>query len=401
MIINNKRELSYITHIDEIRPLEGYDRVEYARVGGWWVVVRKGQFKVGDLAIYIEVDSRVPAIEPFEFLEKRGYKVKTQKMCKVISQGLLMSLDDFNWSFDKNTKEIKVNDKIILHEGDPVTDILGITYYVAEDNKRKNDPDKYKAMMQRKPSIFKRKWAKWLMRYEFGRKIMFAFFGKKKDNPNKFPTKFIGLGKTDEERIECLPQYLGIKNTEWVVSEKIDGTSTTFILDRVRKNKFEFYICSRNLRISSSEQETYHGSNVYFEIAQKYDVERKLTDWLIKNPEYDWIAIQGETYGLVQGNPYKMAKNDFAAFNIVDSKNGRVDYNTIIQRCYDLNIPTVPYLYMINELPATIEEMKEMAEGASKINPNVLREGLVYRNPKNMTQSFKNVSNTYLLKHQG
>ena len=39
---NNERELCYVVKVEEIRPLEGYDRVEYARIGaGWWVVVRK------------------------------------------------------------------------------------------------------------------------------------------------------------------------------------------------------------------------------------------------------------------------------------------------------------------------------------------------------------------------
>lgn len=54
-MVNNKgvRELAYVVRIQEIKPIEGYDRVEYARVeAGWWIVVRKDQFKVGDLAIY-------------------------------------------------------------------------------------------------------------------------------------------------------------------------------------------------------------------------------------------------------------------------------------------------------------------------------------------------------------
>ena len=99
------RELAYVVTIDEIRPIEGYDRVEHARVGGWWVIVRKDQFKVGDLAIYIEVDSKVPEKEPFMFLDKRNFKVKTLKMCKVISQGLLMSAEDFGWTVENQNDE--------------------------------------------------------------------------------------------------------------------------------------------------------------------------------------------------------------------------------------------------------------------------------------------------------
>ena len=75
---DGQRELAYIVSIDEIKPIPNYDRVEHARVGGWWVIVKKDQFKVGDLAIYIEVDSKVPEEEPFLFLESKKYRVKTQ-----------------------------------------------------------------------------------------------------------------------------------------------------------------------------------------------------------------------------------------------------------------------------------------------------------------------------------
>ena len=37
MIINGKRALAYITKIDDISELPGYDRVEYARVWGWGI----------------------------------------------------------------------------------------------------------------------------------------------------------------------------------------------------------------------------------------------------------------------------------------------------------------------------------------------------------------------------
>ena len=95
---NNERELAYVVIIDAITPIEGYDRVELAHVGGWTIVVGKGEFKAGDPAIYFEIDSKLPEVEPFtnmEFLAKKHYKIKTQKMCKSISQGLLMSAVNF------------------------------------------------------------------------------------------------------------------------------------------------------------------------------------------------------------------------------------------------------------------------------------------------------------------
>ena len=97
-MLNDKmeRELAYVVKIDAIQPIEGADKVELAIVGGWRVMVRKDQFKPGDLAIYFEIDSKVPAKPEFEFLAAKHYKVKTQKYFKgtVISQGLLMAAED-------------------------------------------------------------------------------------------------------------------------------------------------------------------------------------------------------------------------------------------------------------------------------------------------------------------
>ena len=62
---NGIRELAYVVIIDNITPIEGYDRVELAHVGGWTIVVGKGEFKCGDPAIYFEIDSKLPEVEPF------------------------------------------------------------------------------------------------------------------------------------------------------------------------------------------------------------------------------------------------------------------------------------------------------------------------------------------------
>lgn len=190
MLVNGERALAYPVIVEEIKPIPNYDRVEHARVGGWWIIVQKNQFNVGDKALYIETDSLVPSNdERFAFLEKKHYKVKTIKMCKVYSQGLLMPIDVF--------PEIKDKD---VHED--VTKILGIKYYVAEDNDRKaksNPNAKYNNMCLRNSKLAKKKWWKWLMKRTWGRKLLFVFFGRKKDNPKKWP---VWIKKTDEDR--CL-----------------------------------------------------------------------------------------------------------------------------------------------------------------------------------------------------
>ena len=287
---NGERALAYITTLEEIKPLEGYDKVQYGRVGGWWCIIAKEDgMQVGDKVVYFEVDSRVPASdERFAFLEKRHYKIKTQKMCKVLSQGLIMPLTSFPELSEKDV-------------GTDVTTQLNVVYAEAEDNTRKNcNPNaKYDSMKARHKKLFRNPWARWLMQRKWGRKIMFFFFGKKRDTPRAFPSF---IQKTDEERIENMPWRLG-SDKNWLMTEKLDGTSCTYAMRRKRWNRFEFYVCSRNIRQQDETQATYHGHNIYWELAFKYNIEKHLKDYLRQCPFLEWVCIQGEGVGSIQGNP--------------------------------------------------------------------------------------------------
>lgn len=331
-----ERELCYITLIDAIEPIEGYDRVELAHVGGWTVVVGKGEFKAGDPAIYFEIDSKLPEVEPFinmEFLAKKKYKVKTQKMCRRISQGLLMSAANFGWSIghmmDQNyTPFIIEDDQKATHyindESRFLTKQLGVTYAVAEDNTRKaNSIDKYKKMAQRHGKLFSKQPFRWLMKRTWGKKLLFVFFGKKKDKKSEWPS---WVAKTDEERIENLPHLFSDKS-EWIATEKIDGTSTTFTLKRGNgfNKKDEFYICSRNVVFDKPDKACFYDTNVYTKMAEKYDIYNKMKNLLDNHfTDCDWITIQGETYGAgIQKRDYHMSDHNFMAFNFITSKEGR------------------------------------------------------------------------------
>lgn len=389
MIINGRRALAYVVTIDEIKPIEGYDRVEYARTNGWWVIIGKNDnLQVGDKCVYFEVDSKVNAEdERFAFLEKRNYKIKTQKMCKVISQGLLMPLSVFPEISDADVNT-------------DVTETLKVAYAVEEDNARKGkvDPDaKYKSMAARHQKIFKQKWARWLMRRSWGKKLMFMFFGKKNDSPRTFPTHFPFVHKTDEERCENIPWVLGYERP-LIVTEKLDGTSSTYILERKKQHKYEFYVLSRNVRQADEKQECYHDHNIYWDMAFKYDIERHLKEYLENNPDCPYVCIQGESVGSVQGNPLKLPEDDLYCFNFIDGRTGRTDSLTgknIVEQWEMKWVPILDEYYMV---PNDMEEFKQFATAKSVVNPNVLREGIVLRDPTN-DFSFKNVSREYLLKH--
>lgn len=95
---NKERALAHVEKIEWIKPIEGADNIELIGVLGWVCVAKKGEFQTGDLAVYIEIDSKCPENdERFEFLANKKYKVKTMKLgkFKVISQGLALPLSLF------------------------------------------------------------------------------------------------------------------------------------------------------------------------------------------------------------------------------------------------------------------------------------------------------------------
>ena len=405
------RELAYVVAIDEIRPIPNYDRVEHARVGGWWVIVKKDQFKVGDLAIYIEVDAKVPEKEPFMFLEPKHFKVKTLKMCKVISQGLLMHPNDFGWNLGKadgvDNGSIIIAGSKTFKLGDFVTEFLKITYADAEDNKRKApSADKYKKMAQRHGKLFAKQPFRWLMKRTWGKKLLFLFFGKKRDNAKTWPVgKFPGVSKTDQERAENMTWVLNDK-TPFIVTQKCDGSSGTYILEKKGRNKFEFYVCSRNVRMASKDQECFYGShNYYWEVAEKYNIEEKMKEYLNSSEELKWVCWQGEICAPnIQKNPHKLSETHFYCFHWTDNLNGRMNIVAAADAWSHFGMEVVPIVDVNYIMPDNFEEFKLSADGfydatvceGAKDCP---REGYVYYKVTDPTFSFKNVSREYLINH--
>lgn len=394
---DGQRELCYVVRIDDIKPIEGKDRVECAVVGGWTVMVRKEQFKPGDLGIYFEIDSKVPATEPFEFLAKKKYKIKTQKYGNFYSQGLLMSAEDFggeSYINEDGTTYLRINNES-YKEGDFLTEKLGVTYSVVEDNSRKRKSvDKYQKMAQRMGKKFSKQPYKWLMKRTWGKKLLFMLYGRKADS-RKWPE---WVTKTDEERVENMTWILNDKNP-WIATEKIDGTSTTFTMRRLKRNKFEFLVCSRNVVFDKPDKQCYYDTNVYLEMAEKYNIETNMKDMFDFHPEWEWVTIQGETYGAgIQKNTYDLDHHNFAAFNLVTSDKGRwnsVEMKRFLEQGY--SIPCVPIIDFGYILPDTIEELREFSHNEMSTINGKIKEGIVFRS-EDATKSFKCVDPEYLIK---
>ena len=403
-MLNNKgqRELAYIAQVTDITPIEGADKVELAHVNGWTVMVRKGQFKIGDPCVYFEIDSKVPETEVFEFLSKYKYKVKTQRFIKgkVLSQGLIMTLDELG------LKDCKV--------GDFVTERLGVTYYEPEDNVRKADSKK---LAQMKLEKFVERWSR---KHKVLSKIKFIVSLRKKiwlktyfKHQAKKKTDWpYWVVKTDEERCQNLPKLFINNDKEYMTTEKIDGTSTTFTMQQAKKKKRKAIVCSRNVVFNTPEKEerNYYkdtDGNVYLEMFEKYEINKVLNYILDEHPEYEFITIQGETYGgTIQRRNYG-PEHRLAIFNYIykEKEKAPVRLNPVqleeridcINKACNTKLETVPVLDTNYKLLATCEELLAYAEGKSMIDGQP-REGIVFRD-KNGEESFKAVSNSFLEKY--
>lgn len=403
-----ERELCYLIKVDDIKPIEGKDRVECAVVGGWTIMVRKGQFQPGSIGIYFEVDSKVPETEPFTFLAAKHYKIKTQKYKTAnghfYSQGLLMHPEDFGFETyidGDGTQYVHINGKSHCVEDETrfLTKELGVTYAEAEDNTRKanSDPNaKYKAMAARHPKLFKKPWARWMMKRYWGKKIMFFFFGKKKDKPNVWPSHI--CRKTDVERINNLPHIFEDKQP-YVASEKVDGSSSSFAIERKGK-KFKKYVCSRNVVFLAENQKCYYDTNIYFEMYYKYHIgdilERIINDYNLPN-----VAIQAEIFGSgVQKRDYSMkdGEREIRVFHIV-SNGVKFPMDKVVKICDRYGLPHVPILDDNYILPDTIEELQAYVEGEPSKIDGLAKEGIVFYDKATGQKYFKFVSPEFLLKY--
>lgn len=100
----SERKLASVRTINDVRPIEGADRIEVVSVDGWDVVCQKGKHSVGEKVVFMEVDSFLPEKPEFEFLRKscfkqtsnlgNGFRLRTKKLKGVVSQGLVMSLEE-------------------------------------------------------------------------------------------------------------------------------------------------------------------------------------------------------------------------------------------------------------------------------------------------------------------
>ena len=363
------RKLASIQKIVKISPIEGADKIEVAGVLGWeCVVAKKDNFKVGDFVVYIEIDSIVPEKPEFEFLKPRKFRVKTIKLRKQVSQGLIIPIS-------------MLPDTPIVEDLD-VTDILGII---------KHDPQLVEEndLVEIKSNS---KIKKMLMRVPMFRKIYLHFNSNEKGN---FPS---WIKKTDEENIQKCAKVISENfDDSFYITEKLEGQSLTAFNFNSKVwgfNKKKFGIASRNMWLKTKN------NSKYWQSAEKYELERILMDY--KN-----ITIQAEQIGVgIQGNIYKLEDIQIRVFNvIVDNK--KMGYDDMHHFCVSNHLIAVPIIngsfipsqhISSNDTSTIVKWFLDYSNGVSDLY-KTKREGIVVRLNSNPDISFKVRSPEYLLEH--
>lgn len=350
------RRLVTVEQISEIRPIPDADAIEQAIVKGWSLVVKKGEFGVGDAVVYFEVDSMLPMDdERFAFLAPRGtktvddrdyHRLKTARLRGVYSQGLVIGLDQF--------PEIL---EILMP-----TDERGSMLTLADEPK----PD-FAALL----GVFK---------YEPPMPDNLSFIGE-------FPTHIVS--KTDSERAQNLANDWDkiLATGPWDATEKVDGTSATFILDADGTRR----LAGRNWEIDPT------ATNVYTRAADLSGIFDQMEPGDV---------VQGEIVGPgVQKNGLDLPDLTVVVFAI--KRGGRLlpRDEWFIEQSDRLRVAN---LYLTIEPLATAEQTINAIDGIkSLINPKRLAEGVVFHHRHGQEQpflgyrsTFKVISNKWLLKNE-
>lgn len=212
-----------VVRIGELRPHTNADNLELLDIDGYQVVVRKGEFKPGDLAVYIQPDSIVPQSPAFKFIwqdhigldgtvpEKRR-RITVRKFRGEWSEGLLLLITDFTFELTTRFHEATFH----IGEGDDLSELLGITHYDPEAGTESTRGNQTNSPRRKYPKTLKG-WFFFLLHKFTGR-------GRKQLSQEVS----FDLPKYD---VEALKNYLRVlkEGDHVIVTEKIHGSNARFV----------------------------------------------------------------------------------------------------------------------------------------------------------------------------
>lgn len=363
------RKLATIRRIIDIQPIPNADAIEVATVDGWQVVTKKGEFDVGDYAMYFEIDSALPADdERYEFLRKSCLKsfaggevlrIKTIKLRKQVSQGLLLPLSQFP----------EVNKQLGVTILDPVKRLDAIA---------KAEQDEV----------------------DFSEALGVVKYEREVHAPNAAGDFPHWVQKTDQGRIQNVFKRLPPQGV-YAATLKLDGSSTTvaYVTDpRLYIPKLEaddhggqLVVCSRNNTLKpDTENKWFIGvHNAGLDTAVK-----------LMNSNGINVAIQGELLGPgIQSNHEGFKEYQVIAFAAWDiDRQEYLPYDSFCELAERYGFPTAPLLEVIDI--AAFNSVSDYLEYAEKVESpfSKIPEGVVFHKLLDSHHSFKAISNKYLLK---
>ena len=343
------RRLASVQRINRITPINDADRIELVHVLGWQCIAKKGEFNVGDLCVYFEIDSFLPIRPEFEFLRASSYKnsellgegfrLKTQKMRGEISQGLCLPM-----SILDHPEEYK--------EGCDVTEVLNVC-----------------------------KWEIPEMATTGGTMI------------GNLP---YGVPHTDEVRIQAVPELLQeFAKKEYYITTKMDGSSHSISID-----ENGIHVTGHNYEYKDD------GKSSFYEFAKKNGFIENIVKY--KETHYDvrMMTIQGEYCGAgIQSNKLGLKMPMWYVFTIII--NGRrVGMHETQKICMEIGLTMVPNEEKGFDLPHLYPDVETLLKRADGKYPNGhTKEGIVirpvepvYSNLTGEYLSMKVINNKYLLK---
>jgi RNA ligase (TIGR02306 family) len=311
--MENNNSVCYIARINEIKEIPGADNIEQGVIGGWNCIIKKGEYKVGDLVAIATTDAVIPqglsdAMNVTNYLRKGG-RVRTVKLRGTYSECLVIANQFLPVGYNPEGKDLMESLSIFKYEP-PVRQV----------------------------------------QLAGGRKV------KYKDNPNfhvyhKFPNiKNVTGIFTEHDNVQ--------------ITRKIHGTNARYGI--VKKNKLSFWdkckkLFTNNIWIEyefvygshnvekGSDTQGFYDTDVWREVADKYDIKNKLWEFAKKiSPAVvgSGVVLYGEIYGpgIQKNYDYGLKELEFAGFDI--TVNG--DYQDTIRTrniiTAALSLPHVPEL---------------------------------------------------------
>jgi RNA ligase (TIGR02306 family) len=347
------RKLASIQRIVGVDNHPNADRLDIAQVLGWKVVAGRGEFAVGDFAVYFEIDSVLPVREHFEFLRKGcyvkrdwleplngtgdGMRLKTIRLRNQLSQGLLMPLSKLGLTEADQIEGLDLTERLGLVKWDPPVpaQLEGIA------------------------------------------RCAFPDWGC----------------KTDQERVQNLYGDIAplLVDHSWVVEEKLDGSSMS-----VGIKDGDVHVCSRNFSLVLEDPE-----NSLIAVATQTGVMTALKELHASTGRN--LMISGELCGpAIQGNAYKLPTVTWYVFDIFDVDTQEYLRPAARNECLEalssmgFKSTTVPELETFQGV-ISLDELLTKAEGKSVVGIAPEREGLVFKSTQ-LNRSFKVISNRFLEK---